>query len=80
MDWSRVYGAQGRACQFGSPRSCSPFDVRLPGGRRSLVAAPSDRRAFAILLTLTRADGRYTVVGDTYEYGSITKNILEPIK
>lgn len=45
---------------------------------------PLMRTSFAIvshMLTLTRAaDGRYTVVGDTYEYGSHNCNILEPIK
>jgi len=44
---------------------------------------PLMRTSFAIvshMLTLTRAaDGRYTVVGDTYEYGGHNCNILEPI-
>lgn len=44
---------------------------------------PLMRTSFAIvshMLTLTRAaDGRYTVVGDTYEYGSHNCNILDSI-
>lgn len=91
VDWSRVYGAQGRACQFGSPQELPPFDVRLPvtevmriDGLQFVDRQPLMRTSFAIvshMLTLTRAaDGRYTVVGDTYEYGSHNCNILEPIK
>ena len=91
VDWSRVYGAQGRACQFGSPQELPPFDVRLPvtevmriAGLQFVDRQPLMRTSFAIvshMLTLTRAaDGRYTVVGDTYEYGSHNCNILEPIK
>jgi len=91
VDWSRVYGAQGRACQFGSPQELPPFDVRLPvtevmriDGLQFVDRQPLMRTSFAIvshMLTLTRAaDGRYTVVGDTYEYGGHNCNILEPIK
>ena len=91
VDWSRVSGAQGRACQFGSPQELPPFDVRLPvtevmriDGLQFVDRQPLMRTSFAIvshMLTLTRAaDGRYTVVGDTYEYGSHNCNILEPIK
>ena len=90
VDWSRVYGAQGRACQFGSPQELPPFDVRLPvtevmriDGLQFVDRQPLMRTSFAIvshMLTLTRAaDGRYTVVGDTYEYGGHNCNILEPI-
>ena len=68
-----------------------PFDVRLPvtevmriDGLQFVDRQPLMRTSFAIvshMLTLTRAaDGRYTVVGDTYEYGSHNCNILEPIK
>lgn len=91
VDWPRVYGAQGRACQFGSPQELPPFDVRLPvtevmqiDGLQFVDRQPLMRTSFAIvshMLTLTRAaDGRYTVVGDTYEYGGHSCNILEPIK
>lgn len=91
VDWSRVYGAQGRACQFGSPQELPPFDVRLPvtevmriDGLQFVNRQPLMRTSFAIvshMLTLTRAaDGRYTVVGDTYDYGGHSCNILEPIK
>lgn len=91
VDWSQVYGAQGRACQFGSSQELPPFDVRLPvtevmriDGLQFVDRQPLMRTSFAIvshMLTLTRAaDGRYTVVGDTYEYGSHNCNILEPIK
>lgn len=90
VDWSRVYGAQGRACQFGSPQELPPFDVRLPvtevmriDGLQFVDRQPLMRTSFAIvshMLTLTRAaDGRYTVVGDTYEYGSHNCNILDSI-
>ena len=91
VDWSRVYGAQGRAYQFGSPQELPPFDVRLPvtevmriDGLQFVNRQPLMRTSFAIvshMLTLTRAaDGRYTVVGDTYDYGGHSCNILEPIK
>ena len=91
VDWSRVYGAQGRACQFGSSQELPPFDVRLPvtevmriDGLQFVDRQPLMRTSFAIvshMLTLTRTtDGRYMVVGDTYEYGSHNCNILEPIK
>ena len=90
VDWSRVYGAQGRACQFGSSQELPPFDVRLPvtevmriDGLQFVDRQPLMRTSFAIvshMLTLTRAaDGRYTVVGDTYEYGGHNCNILDSI-
>lgn len=90
VDWSRVYGAQGRACQFGSSQELPPFDVRLPvtevmriDGLQFVDRQPLMRTSFAIvshMLTLTRAaDGRYMVVGDTYEYGGHNCNILDSI-
>ena len=90
VDWSRVYGAQGRACQFGSPQELPPFDVRLPvtevmriDGLQFVKRQPLMCTSFAVvdhLLTLTRTtDGRYMVVGDTYEYGGHNCSILDSI-
>ena len=90
VDWSRVYGAQGRACKFGSPQELLSSEVRLPvtevmriDGLQFVDRQPLMRTSFAIvshMLTLTRAaDGRYMVVGDTYEYGGHNCNILDSI-
>ena len=90
VDWSRVYGAQGRACQFGSPQELLSSEVRLPvtevmriDGLQFVKRQPLMCTSFAVvdhLLTLTRTtDGRYMVVGDTYEYGGHNCNILDSI-
>ena len=90
VDWSRVYGAQGRACKFGSPQELLSSEVRLPvtevmriDGLQFVKRQPLMCTSFAVvdhLLTLTRTtDGRYMVVGDTYEYGGHNCNILDSI-
>lgn len=90
VDWSRVYGAQGRACKFGSPQELLSSEVRLPvtevmriDGLQFVKRQPLMCTSFAVvdhLLTLTRTtDGRYMVVGDTYEYGGHNCSILDSI-
>ena len=90
VDWSQVYGAQGRACKFGSPQELLSSEVRLPvtevmriDGLQFVKRQPLMCTSFAVvdhLLTLTRTtDGRYMVVGDTYEYGGHNCNILDSI-
>ena len=90
VDWSRVYGAQGRACKFGSPQELLSSEVRLPvtevmriDGLQFVKRQPLMCTSFAVvdhLLTLTRTtDGRYMVVGDAYEYGGHNCNILDSI-